>query len=145
MRRASVVLLAIAALPACTTVNGTQAAPPAAPAGSLVGLGESVTAGALVATPLEVVEDSRCPENARCIQPGRLLVSTRMIGPGWQETTSLTLGEPYSTHGTSITLVSGVPERQAYRPTSAGEYRFAYASGAKEAPPKAPGTFQPPG
>ena len=92
-------------------------------------LGETVRVGSLLASPRSVVEDSRCPENARCVWAGRLIVSTRIDGNGWRETVPLTLGEPYATHGTTVTLVSGRPEKRAERTTPRNEYRFVFAGG----------------
>lgn len=100
-----------------------------ATAGSAVALGASVKVGKLLATPVAVIEDSRCPENARCVWAGRLVVSTRLDGSGWRETVPLTLGEPHATHGTTITLVSGVPEKQANAETPSEAYRFAFEGG----------------
>jgi len=100
-----------------------------APEGSAVALGQAVQVGELVATPREVVEDSRCPENARCVWAGRLIVSTRIDGPDWRETLPLTLGQAHAAHGTSITLVSGLPERQAGGSTLSSSYRFVFEGG----------------
>ena len=66
--------------------------PPAAE-GTAVGLRQPVQVGSVVATPMAVVEDSRCPENARCVWAGRLIVKTRIDGAGWRETADLTLGD----------------------------------------------------
>lgn len=128
--KAAFALAASAALAACAThqnqpiVEGTPVAQ-----GMAVPLDQPVHVGALVATPKEVVEDSRCPQNARCVHAGRLVVNTRIDGPGWRETVPLTLGEPFATHGTTITLVSGLPEKQAETQTPPGAYRFAYQGG----------------
>lgn len=115
----------------CATVPSgpiVENGPPAAE-GSLVALGRPVAVGRLVATPQAVVEDSRCPENARCVWAGRLIVSTRIDGSGWRETVPLTLGTPYATHGTSIALVSGIPEKRTEVETRPGDYRFAFEGG----------------
>jgi hypothetical protein len=85
-----------------------------------------VRVGSVVATPKKVVEDSRCPENARCVWAGRLVVATRIDGAGWRETADLTLGEPKQVRGVTLALVSGLPETQTERETRAGEYRFVY-------------------
>ncbi|BBC72667.1 conserved hypothetical protein [Altererythrobacter sp. B11] len=119
--------LALVSLSACAT---TPAATPPAAAGSLVPLGQPVQAGSLVVTPVKVAEDSRCPENARCVWAGRLVVTTRIAGDGWRETADLTLGEAHATHGTTLTLVSGQPEKRAGAETPAPDYRFAYEGGA---------------
>jgi hypothetical protein len=92
-------------------------------------LGETVTVGPLRATPLTVVEDSRCPADVQCVQAGRLVVSTRIDGPGWSETVPLALDEPYPVQGAIITLVSARPEQLRPRRNPRSEYRFVYAGG----------------
>ncbi len=91
-------------------------------------LGESVLVipGALAATPRSVIEDSRCPLTVRCVQAGRVIVSTRLDGVDWNETVPLTLGEPYSVMGHTITLVSARPEKWNERRRPRGEYRFIF-------------------
>ena len=100
----------------------------AVPQGTPVALGQAVTVGTVVATPIAVVEDSRCPINARCAWPGRLVVTTRIDGSGWRDTADLTLGEPWSTHGIIIALTSGEPGREAGegKETPKDAYRFTY-------------------
>ena len=76
-----------------------------------------------------VIEDSRCPENAQCVWAGRLVVLTRLDGAGWRETPELVLGETYATHGTTVTLVSGTPEKRRDTETAPGDYRFVFEGG----------------
>jgi hypothetical protein len=89
-------------------------------------LGETVRVGPLLATPRSVVEDSRCPYNVQCVHAGRLVVSTRLDGDGWSQTVPLILGEPYPIQGTTVTLVSGRPEKYSPRRRPRNEYRFIY-------------------
>lgn len=103
-------------------VAGAQAAPQGTP----VGLGQPVQVGTLIVTPISVIEDSRCPENARCVWAGRLVVATRIDGPGWRETPELALGESYITPAATVTLVSGLPEKRTDTATALTEYRFIY-------------------
>jgi len=124
------VLAPLALLAGCATYQNAPIVDngPAAPVGTAVGLGQPVAVipGSIVATPMAVVEDSRCPENARCVWAGRLVVTTRVDGAGWRETANFTLGEPAEVRGTRLALVSGLPEKQAERDTPPGEYRFVY-------------------
>lgn len=122
-------LALLTALGACTIIPaGTGVESASLPQGSVAALGQSVQVGALVVTPQSVVEDSRCPINARCVWAGRLIVKTRIDGKGWRETADLTLGEPYATHGTALALTSGEPGRMAGegRETKPGDYRFGF-------------------
>ena len=119
----------LAALLGACTIIPDPARPQSAtvpPPGGAVALGQPVTVGSLVATPLEVVEDSRCPVNARCVWAGRLVVRTRIEGQGWNQTSDLVLGEPYPTRGGTLALVSGDPSPEAGTPTPREAYRFVY-------------------
>ena len=110
-----VALAAAFALSACATVPV-----PESPIRSdgLATYGQSTRVGALVVTPQALVEDSRCPINARCVWAGRLVLKTRIDGAGWRETVDLTLGQPYATHGTGLALVSAEPGKMAGSPPS---------------------------
>lgn len=85
--------------------------------------------GKLVATPAGVIEDSRCPMNARCVWAGRLVVNPRIDGAGWRQTAPLTLGEPYAIKGTTITLTSGTPEKMAGEGGATQADHFTYEGG----------------
>ena len=102
-------LFAALSLSACATV------PSAAPVRSdgLAHLNQATRVGALVVTPRAVVEDSRCPINARCVWAGRAIIRTDVAGAGWRETLNLTLGERATTHGTTIALTSVEPGKLA--------------------------------
>lgn len=122
------VLLPLALLAGCIVYQDApivDGGPPAVQ-GTAVALGQPVQAGVVVATPMAVVEDSRCPALVRCVWAGRLVVRTRIDGAGWRETADLTLGEPRLVRGVTVSLVSGLPEKQADRETPMSEYRFVY-------------------
>lgn len=99
------------------------------PEGSAVALGVPVTVGDLAITPIKVIEDSRCPINARCVWAGRLIVKTRIDGAGWRDTANITLGESYGTHSRVIRLSSGEPNKSTDREVQPSEYRFTYEAG----------------
>jgi hypothetical protein len=125
--RKTLLLPTLALLGACTggpPVFSTE--------GTTVPIAEGVHVGALAAVPQVLLEDSRCPMNARCVWAGRVVLSTRIYGPDFDETVPLTLGEPYATHGMTITLVSVLPEKQAGEETPAPLYRFGFDGGYQE-------------
>ena len=115
MKAVTALFVAAITLSACAT---TPLAGSSMRDDGLARIDQSTRVGALVVTPLEVVEDSRCPINARCVWAGRLLLKTRVAGTGWHETVTLTLGQPYATHGTGLTLVSAEPGKMAGSPPS---------------------------
>lgn len=119
--------LAPAFLAGCMVVPAPDTTPPA-PAGSAVALGQKVRVGDVTVTPVAVVEDSRCPVNARCVWAGRLVVRTQVDGDGWRDTADIRLGETWGTHDKLIALVSGEPGTTAERETRPEEYRFVYES-----------------
>jgi hypothetical protein len=119
-----IALPALALLAACGTVPA-----PFRAEGSTAPVPEGVRVGTLVAVPQVVLEDSRCPMNARCVWAGRVVLSTRIYGPDFDETVPLILGEPYATHGTSITLVSVIPDKVAGQEIPAPTYGFAFEGG----------------
>jgi hypothetical protein len=111
-----------------TACAGTPLPEPIAD-GMPAGLGETVQVGSLIAAPRSVEEDSRCPIDVQCIQAGRVVVNTRIDGPDWSETVPLALGQAYSTHGTTVTLVSVRPDKYSERKTPRAEYRFVFDGG----------------
>lgn len=99
------ILFAVFALAACAQ---TQAEAPSGPAANLpqhiredlaqrdaalrapgvvaAGIGETADLGdGLIVRPLEVLEDSRCPQNARCVWAGRLRLRVSVEGVGERE------------------------------------------------------------
>lgn len=108
-------------IPDAPNVEGTPR-----PEGTPVAIDQPVAVGPVVVTPKRVVEDSRCPVNARCVWEGRLIVQTRIDGAGWRETSQITLGQTYGTHGTVIALVAAEPERQTGDAPQPGQYRFTF-------------------
>ena len=109
MKHVAIVVAALL-LSACSTVTlpGSSIR-----SDGLAAMGQPTRVGRLVVTPQSLVEDSRCPINARCIWAGRLVLKTRIDGAGWRETVDLTLGQPHSTHGTGLALVSAEPGKTA--------------------------------
>ena len=99
-------LFAALALAACVTV-------PAASASPIAGFGQVARVGPLQVRPLKVLEDSRCPINARCVWAGRLILRTDIRAPGLHQTRDLTLGEPQAIAGGNLSLIAAEPGRLA--------------------------------
>jgi hypothetical protein len=103
-------LIAAALLSACST---TPLGGAPVRTDRLARIGQATRVGKLLVTPQSIIEDSRCPINARCVWAGRLVLKTRIDGAGWRETADLTLGQAYATHGTGLALVSAEPGKMA--------------------------------
>jgi hypothetical protein len=89
-------------------------------------IGQPTRVGTLVATPMRVVEDSRCPMNARCVWAGRVILETRIDGAGWRETVNLELGKEYRTHAAGMALVGVSPHKMAGESTLPAPYTFTF-------------------
>lgn len=80
--------------------------------------------GGLVVRPLEVLEDSRCPQNARCVWAGRLRLRVNVEGVGERE---ITLDEAAAeTPRGSFSLVIASPGPWTDLPQGAVVYRFGF-------------------
>lgn len=80
--------------------------------------------GGLVVRPLEVLEDSRCPQNARCVWAGRLRLRVAVEGVGERE---ITLDEAaVETPRGSFALVVASPGPWTDLPQGAVPYRFGF-------------------
>ena len=92
-------------------------------------LGQPTRVGALVLTPRQLVEDSRCPMNARCVWAGRVVVRTQIDGAGWRDTRDLELGSPQAVREHRVALTSALPERQAGVAVPPAAYVFGFEGG----------------
>ena len=90
-------------------------------------LGETSDFGPWI-TPVRVVEDSRCPMNARCVWAGRLIVETELTLRGGADvrTVAMTMGEPVALADGFATLIAVWPDRYTGSEIAPGNYRFAY-------------------
>ena len=95
---------------------------------SRAAIGETVAVDGPKVTPLEVLEDSRCPMNARCVWAGQVRLKVRIhLGAGNQER-ELTSNKPVQVADGSLELVEVRPDRvagegQALDPK---DYRFGF-------------------
>lgn len=95
--------------------------------GSDVGLGQRAMVDGPIVQPVEVLEDSRCPMNARCIWAGRVRV--KMIwwrGNGEKQPFEVTLGESTPLADGAIRLESVRPEKMTNVTLKPSDYRFSF-------------------
>ena len=127
--KAALPLLAFAISACAATVNGPIVDGGPIRQDGLAMLGQPTRVGSVVVTPMKLVEDSRCPMNARCVWAGRVVVTTRIDGAGWRATENLELGKPYATHNVSVQLSSAQPEKIAGQQPPPQAYVFGYTGG----------------
>jgi len=112
-----------APVPAYTPVPGYAPTPGYAPAPvetpppdsaplTYAALGQTVSVGGPRITPLAVLEDSRCPMNARCVWAGQLRLRLR-IDSGRGGTVELTSGKPITVADGTLELVEVRPDKVA--------------------------------
>ena len=121
MRFRLLALTVAALLGACTTV------PEPSPDGiARARLGERVYVDGPAVTPLEVLEDSRCPKNVQCFWEGQLRLKVRVHLGARDELRELTLGQPVHVADGNIELVEALPEPVADEPVKPASYRFGF-------------------
>lgn len=90
-------------------------------------LGQTVRIDGPSVTPIAVLEDSRCPMNARCVWAGQVRLSLR-IGRG--ETIEITSGKPIHVADGTLELVETRPDKMAGGAGGGGiepaAYRFGF-------------------
>lgn len=78
-------------------------------------------------TPLAVLEDSRCPMNARCVWAGRVRLSVRIDLGSRSETRDIASDAPIQVADGQLALVEVQPDRVAGdRPGTPRPYRFGF-------------------
>ena len=122
-RLAATAVIAALALSACAA-TGQQT--PLPDAGN-VALGQRSYADGPVIQPVAVIEDSRCPMNARCIWAGRVKLKMLWLRPtGERQPFEVTLGEATPLADGSITLESVRPEKRTDVTLRPKDYRFSF-------------------
>lgn len=106
------------AVPACTTVAGPRT-------DGWAGLGEATQAGSVTVTPVEIVEDSRCPAGAQCVWAGRLVIRTR-IEADHSRFVNVTLGEEVRVDDGLLELDRAEPAAAEGVEIADEDYRFHY-------------------
>jgi hypothetical protein len=112
--------LTAALLSACVTV------PPVNEDGSTeVRLGQRVNLGGPKVTPLRVLEDSRCPMEARCVWAGRVRLEVRIeLGSG-TTVRELASDKPLPVADGQLELSGVMPPTSTQRAIAPQDYRFA--------------------
>ena len=88
--------------------------------------GQTVNVNGPRVTPLKVLEDSRCPMEARCIWAGQVRLQVRIALGAGSELRELTLGKAEQVADGELTLQGVMPPRSTRRELKPGDYRFAF-------------------
>jgi hypothetical protein len=96
--------------------------------GDNVALGQAANVGGPVIRPVRVLEDSRCPINARCIRAGDVRVLIQLIQPRKNELVEVSLTKPAQIADGQLTLTDVTPNRGMTNSPGPkpGDYRFSF-------------------
>jgi len=121
--------LALSALAVAALLSGCATTREQAPLpdGHDVALGQRAYVDGPIVQPVKLLEDSRCPMNARCIWAGRVRLQMVWIrGNGERQPFEVTLGEPARLADGTITLESVRPARRTGDAIRPEDYRFSF-------------------
>lgn len=85
---------------------------------------ETAHIGRLQVTPLDMVEDSRCPEGVECIWAGRVRLKVVLVEGGQRSEPVLTMNEPLITSGGALILIATHPYPSVTAKYAKSAYRF---------------------
>lgn len=110
-------------IPATTTTT-TVTTTPSSPTTVTARLGQKVTLNGVTGTVTEVLEDSRCPSDVQCIQAGTVRIKVNMTYGALSQNATLTLNQPLTMSGRSITLTDVKPYPVSGTPIASSDYVF---------------------
>ncbi|MEQ1539849.1 MAG: hypothetical protein ABL928_13065 [Sphingorhabdus sp.] len=118
-------LIALLSLSACVTTAGTEAP---LPDGTNVPMGRSAYVDGPIIRPVKVLEDSRCPMNARCIWAGTVKIEAIWERRSGDRTVELELGKAVPLADGTLELTDVSPSRMAGegRELKPADYRFSF-------------------
>ena len=96
--------------------------------GSFARLAQTTSLRGVRVTPLEVIEDSRCPTGTQCGWEGRVVVRSEVVVAGEAEVIDLELGKLRTDRGWTMRLVEVRPDRRPDLAIREADYRFKFAS-----------------
>ena len=122
--KAAIALTAPLSLIACIT---TPSGPDPTDSIARAGLNERIYVDGPYVTPLEVLEDSRCPINARCVWAGRTRLSVKIDLGARSEVREIASDAPIQIADGTLSLVEVQPDRFAgEQPRPVQPYRFGF-------------------
>ena len=118
-RLAIFALPAAAVLSACATARGAPL-----PDGSDVALGQKAYVDGPIVQPVEVLEDSRCPMEARCVWAGQVRLQVRVVHAGHRAVHEVVSNKPLALAGGNLELAGVMPPTSVQRKIAPRDYRF---------------------
>lgn len=123
-------LIAIALAPLALAACATTSAPPPAQVDAdgiaRATLNQRVYVDGPQVTPIKLLEDSRCPINARCVWAGRVRLEVRIDLGSRSETREISTEQPIQVADGQLALVEVEPGLMAGEQAKPEEYRFGF-------------------
>ncbi|SKB56758.1 hypothetical protein [Sphingopyxis flava] len=124
---AALSLIAPLALSACAASGSASSDTPPLPDASSVALGQRAYADGPVIEPVEILEDSRCPVDVRCIWAGEVRLKMLWIRPGNRaQPFEAILGKRVPLADGTFLLEGVTPQKMVDRPIGPEDYRFSF-------------------
>lgn len=130
----TVLSAACVAKPEFNPPKGTALPPPEETSDTALvfaGIDQTVTVNGPRVTPLAVLEDSRCPMNARCVWAGQVRLSVRIETGAGPRDAEIVTGKPLPVADGTLELMSVQPDRVAGGESGGGiapgDYRFGFS------------------
>ncbi len=89
-------------------------------------VGHKASGGGVTITPIEVVEDSRCPTGVYCIQAGTVRIKATVESGLGKSTMTFTLGTPVTTEAETIILSDVQPFKTQSHTIAQNEYKISF-------------------
>ncbi len=103
-----------------TTPRGPQSASVTAQ------IGQSIEILGITLTPLDILEESRCPSDVVCIQAGTLRMRAAILRGNTTTIQEFKLGTPVVVGGTTFLLVTAIPEPVSTVVRNSADYQFVF-------------------
>lgn len=89
-------------------------------------IGQTANFGTVAITPLEVLEDSRCPAGVQCVWAGRVRVKARIDTRGSSTEQEIVLGEAVPAGTGTLHFIDVRPAIESGRTIWTEDYRFGF-------------------
>lgn len=94
------------------------------------GVGSVIRLHDLTIRPVEILEDSRCPQGVRCVWAGRVTARVEIGGRGWSRSETMELGRGVALEDARALRLSAVsPARLQGQPPEPDDYRLTFTLG----------------
>lgn len=110
-----------------TPAPATSTAPTPEKESTVAGINQRIYDNGVHITPLEVLEDSRCPTDVQCIQAGTIRLKVKLEDGTRSQIVTMTMGSPVAFGNKHVALMSATPVKHAGTAIAPSDYRFTFS------------------